>query len=167
MNWLALSAVSEFFAALFLLVSFVFVGLQLKQNREVQRASHQREILNAARDFFSITRSSNIVLEAVSICMKDYSRSTQSGKHIFTTWVIDFMLLVEQAWYMKRDGYINQASYEGFEALMLSIFVTDGGKALWPTLKQTWGQDVSAHFERKLTDAAGDILKHYELMPYL
>ena len=54
MNWLALSAVSEFFAALFLLVSFVFVGLQLKQNREVQRASHQREILNAARDFFSV-----------------------------------------------------------------------------------------------------------------
>ena len=31
--------------------------------------------------------------------------------HVFTTWVIDYMLIAEQAWYMGRDGFVNEASY--------------------------------------------------------
>ena len=52
MNWSALGAVSELAAALALLASFIFVRQQMSQNHEVTKASHQREILNASRDFF-------------------------------------------------------------------------------------------------------------------
>ena len=48
MNWDALGAISELTAALAFLVSFLFVGHQLRQNREIERASNQREILNQA-----------------------------------------------------------------------------------------------------------------------
>ena len=167
MNWAAMGAISEFLAALFFLLSFSFVGLQLKQNREMQRSSHQREILNSAREFFAITRSSPEALKAVSVCMKDYADSTQAEKHIFSTWMIDFMLLVEQAWYMQRDGYINRASFAGFEGMMLAILATDGGMALWPTLKGFWGQDAATHFELLLAERQGSIPKYHELMPYL
>ena len=51
MNWSALGAVSELAAALALLASFVFIRQQMAQNHEVTKASHQREILNASRDF--------------------------------------------------------------------------------------------------------------------
>ena len=77
------------------------------------------------------------------------------------------MLLVEQAWYMQKDGYINRASFAGFEAMMLSILATDGGIALWPTLKGSWGQDAATHFELLLAERQGSIPKHHELMPYL
>ena len=97
------------------LVSFLFVGHQLRQNREMERASNQREILNQARSFFSLTRSDLRILVAVSECMRDYATANQEKKHIFNMWVVDYMLLVEQAWYMRRDGYINTASYDGFK----------------------------------------------------
>ena len=51
MNWSALGAVSELAAALAFLASFVFIRQQMAQNHEVTKASHQREILNASRDF--------------------------------------------------------------------------------------------------------------------
>ena len=51
MNWSALGAVSELAAALAFLASFIFVRQQMSQNHEVTKASHQREILNASRDF--------------------------------------------------------------------------------------------------------------------
>jgi hypothetical protein len=51
MNWTALGAVAEAFAALAILVSFLFVKQQMKQNHEMTKASNQREILNALRDF--------------------------------------------------------------------------------------------------------------------
>ena len=51
MNWSALGAVSELAAALAFLASFIFIRQKMAQNHEVTRASHQREILNASRDF--------------------------------------------------------------------------------------------------------------------
>ena len=57
MNWTALGAVAEALAALAILVSFLFVKQQMKQNHEMTKASNQREILNAVRDFFTLTRS--------------------------------------------------------------------------------------------------------------
>ena len=51
MNWSALGAVSELAAALAFLASFIFIRQQMAQNHEVIKASHQREILNASRDF--------------------------------------------------------------------------------------------------------------------
>ena len=52
MNWSALGAVSELAAALAFLASFTFIRQQMAQNHEVTKASHQREILNASREFF-------------------------------------------------------------------------------------------------------------------
>ena len=167
MDWNALGAISELIAASAFIISFLFVGYQLKQNREMERANNQREILNTARNFFSIARSDSRILIAVSECMKNYTGATQEKKFIFTSWVVDFMLLYEQAFYMKRDGYINQASYIGFENLCLSIFVTEGGQEIWPLLKKSWGEDVSFYFEKRLKDSEGTVTKHYELMPYL
>jgi hypothetical protein len=167
MNWDALGAIAELIAASAFVISFLFVGRQLQQNREMEKASSQREILNQARAFFSLTRSDSRVLQAVSECMKHYSAADQEKKHIFYTWVIDFMLLVEQAWYMRRDGYINEASYTGFENLCLSIFVTEGGQEAWPSLKKSWGKDAVEHFEKRLSEDAENIPKHYDLMPYL
>ena len=51
MNWSALGALSELAAALAFLASFIFIRQQMAQNHEATKASHQREILNASRDF--------------------------------------------------------------------------------------------------------------------
>ncbi|MAD07989.1 MAG: hypothetical protein CMP86_11325 [Gammaproteobacteria bacterium] len=167
MNWDALGAISELTAALAFLVSFLFVGHQLRQNLEMERASNQREILNQARSFFSLTRSDLRILVAVSECMRDYATANQEKKHIFNMWVVDYMLLAEQAWYMRRDGYINAASYDGFENLCLAMFATEGGQAVWPSLKASWGRDASEHFEKRLLESAADSPKLYDLLPYL
>ena len=72
MNWDALGAIAELIAASAFVISFLFVGRQLQQNREMEKASSQREILNQARAFFSLTRSDSRILQAVSECMKHY-----------------------------------------------------------------------------------------------
>ena len=81
MNWDALGAISELTAALAFLVSFLFVGHQLRQNREMERASNQREILNQARSFFALTRSDLRILVAVSERMRDYATANQEQTH--------------------------------------------------------------------------------------
>jgi len=60
MNWIALGAVTELIAALAFLASFLFIKQQMKQNHDVTKASHQREILNASRDFFDLDEAIRI-----------------------------------------------------------------------------------------------------------
>ena len=111
MNWSALGALSELAAALAFLASFIFIRQQMAQNHEVTKASHQREILNASRDFFAAKRSDQKIFDAVATCFGDFQSADAFSWHVFTTWVIDYMLIAEQAWHMHRDGFINEASY--------------------------------------------------------
>ena len=76
------------------------------------------------------------------------------------------MLIAEQAWYMHRDGSINEASYQGFENLCMTILVTEGGQEIWPVVKESWGQDVSSHFQKRLKEDGANIPKHYDVIPF-
>ena len=166
MNWSALGAVSELAAALAFLASFIFIRQQMAQNHEVTKASHQREILNASRDFFAATRSDQKIFDAVATCFKNFQSADAFSRHVFTTWVIDYMLIAEQAWYMHRDGFINETSYQGFENLCMTILVTEGGQEIWPVVKESWGQDVSKHFQKRLREDGASIPKHYDVIPF-
>jgi hypothetical protein len=166
MNWVALGAIAEAIAALAFLGSFLFVKQQMKQNHEMTKAGNQREILNALRDFFALTRSDQEQFHAVAKCLKEYEAADVRSRHIFTMWVVDFMLIAEQAWYMRRDGYINEASYNGVENLCLAILITEGGQKIWPSIKDSWGQDVSDHMQTCLQRAGRNAPKVYEVFPY-
>ena len=85
MNWSALGAVSELGAALAFLASFIFIRQQMAQNHAVTKASHQREILNASRDFFAATRSDQKIFDAVATCFKNFQSADAFSRHVFTT----------------------------------------------------------------------------------
>ena len=75
MNWSALGAVSELAAALAFLASFVFIRQQMAQNHKVTKVSHQREILNASRDFFAADVTSKVGrCRLERLCAKPVSR---------------------------------------------------------------------------------------------
>jgi hypothetical protein len=76
------------------------------------------------------------------------------------------MLIAEQAWYMKRDGFINDASYEGFENLCMGILVTEGGQKVWPVVKDSWGKDASDYFQKRMKEKGAVTPKHYDVIPF-
>ena len=81
-------------------------------------------------------------------------------------WAVDFMLIAEQAWYMRRDRYINEASYIGIENLCLSILLTEGGKKMWPLVRDTWGEDVRVHIQARLQNVGENFPKCYDIVPH-
>ena len=81
-------------------------------------------------------------------------------------WAVDFMLIAEQAWYMRRDRYINEASYIGVENLCLAILLTEGGQKIWPSVKDSWGEDIRVHIQARLQNVGQNFPKYYDLVPY-
>ena len=138
----------------------------MKQNHEMTKASNQREILNALRDFGAITRSDHEQFDAVARCLKEHQGADARSKHIFCMWAVDFMLIAEQAWYMRRDRYINEASYIGVENLCLAMLLTEGGQEIWPSVKDSWGEDVRVHIQARLQNVGENFPKYYDIFPF-
>ena len=74
------------------------------------------------------------------------------------------MMIAEQAWYKHRDGFINEASYQGFENLCMTILVTEVGQEIWPVVQESWEQDVPKHFQNRLREEGAYISKHYDVI---
>ena len=87
------------------------------------------------------------------------------SRHEASTWVIDYMLIAEQAWYMHRDGFINGASDQGFENLCMTDLAAEGGREIWPVVKESWEQDVSRYFQKRLKEDGATTPKHYDVIP--
>ena len=76
------------------------------------------------------------------------------------------MMIAEQAWYKHRDGFINEASYQGFENLCMTILVTEVGQEIWPVVKEYLELDVSKHFQKRLRDDGAIKPKHYDVISF-
>ena len=40
------------------------------------------------------------------------------------------------------------------------------GPKNWPVVKESWGQDVSRHFQKRLKEDGATIPKHYDVIPF-
>ena len=67
---------------------------------------------------------------------------------------------------MHRDDFINEASYQGFENICMTILVTEGGQEIWPVVKESLGQDISQHFQKRLKEDGATIPMHYDVIPF-
>ena len=166
MNWEAIGAVGEIGGALAVIASLLFVGYQLKQGQNVERANGQREMLKQARDWFALTRHDEVLNQTVESLMSDFSKGNSRQQHLFYSWFWDLLLLVEQAYYMHRDGFMNDASFTGFEITLISLIKTPGGAACWQQASGVWGEDARNHIIQRMQDSTEDIQPFDTLFPH-
>ena len=67
---------------------------------------------------------------------------------------------------MRRDRYINEASYIGVENLCLAMLLTEGGQEIWPSVKDSWGEDVRVNIQARLQNVGENFPKYYDIFPF-
>jgi hypothetical protein len=147
MNWEAIGATAEGLGALAVIGSLLFVGNQLRQNQDIAKGQSQRELLIGAAEWMSSTRHDLELFETVARLLYGYSDANAEDRHRFSTWGYELLMLVERAFYMHRDGYMNEGSWLGFRGMGLSLLLSPGGKQWWETeARHVWGADAVEHF---------------------
>jgi hypothetical protein len=157
MNWEAVGAIGEITAAVTVVASLIFVGYQLRQGQRSDRAAGQRDIHKQAREWYVSPRTHPGLFEVIAEVLQDWDGAPPEKQVLFDTWAFDYLLLVEQVMYMHRDGFINDASSEGFVNVALAIMATPGGAQWWLQVRQFWGQDAVEYLESQLAEKGGDI----------
>jgi hypothetical protein len=167
MNWEALAAFGEVSGAIAVVASLIFVGNQLRQGQAVERAKAQRDLLVQARDWFTLLSGDEQKFEAVRSCLQDFDGADDFDKERFNAWAFNMLLIVEQAYYMHKDGFLNDNSFYGFEQAMLSIIRASGGEQWWQHSYNIIGKDVGNYLAMRLEEIGDSVPPWYQMLPYM
>ena len=138
MNWDAIVAISQLVAAVGVILSLVFVGLQIKQNtRALQRTEH-----NSTMEQWTVIRQAiaqNRDIAELMTAGLQGERTLDSADQLRLE-----QMLAEQAWAAfhiwdrTQRGMFPNGTFEATGgALLATLLRTSGGAACWRTAKET------------------------------
>src|SRR5438477_3401881 len=138
MNWDAIVAISQLVAAVGVMLSLVFVGLQIKQNtRALQRTEH-----NSTMEQWTVIRQAiaqNRDIAELMTAGLQGERTLDSADQLRLE-----QMLAEQAWAAfhiwarTQRGIFPKGTFEVTGgALLATLLRTSGGAAWWGTAKET------------------------------
>ncbi|NKC00321.1 MAG: hypothetical protein GKR90_17795 [Pseudomonadales bacterium] len=130
MNWEAIGAIGEIVGALAVVISLVYLALQIRtQNREAKLSSIH-EITTAHRDVLSQLQNPNISdiwVEATT----DFENLEPSKQVRFVSVAVNIYKVSEEAYYQAQSGRLESHIWQGMVA-QLSEFHS------WPGAQQVW-----------------------------
>ena len=165
MNWEAIGAVGEILGAIAVVVTLIYVAVQLRQASSIERAKAQRDLLIQAANWVSIPSASEERFEAIRTCLADFSDADPWSREQFHSWATNVLLLFESALYNRDDKFVHEGSFERFEQLVLSIVRTPGGKQWWSLIYNVIGTDVARHVATRMESTGETIPRWDELLP--
>ena len=166
-NWDAIGALGEVIGAVAVIASLLYVGFQLRQGQLVERAAAQRELLLQCKSWFGSASESQEKFDAIRAALADFDAASEFEKEVFSAWGFGIVFICEMAYYMHRDGFLNDASFYGVEQGTLGILRTSGGQRWWALSREIVGTDISAHLDRRLAELGDAIPPWDELVPHL
>lgn len=171
MNWEAIGAVGEVLGALVVMVSIVYLALQVKHaNQQVQQANLQAQTMAHAEWFYSWNETIKgwaedaATVSAMRNGFDDFSALSDSEKAIFTIQ----LGATANHWELARElavrGMLSEHLFDHITNIMVSIFSTPGGRTYLEHIAP--GLPNGAELLEKVRSAAGRIPPWTEVAPW-
>lgn len=141
-----LVALAEIASALGVLLSLIFVGLQIRQNTKAQRVLAV-ESLSAAITAINVPAMESPALgSAVSKVCADWYGASREERIIAHYFLFSIFKLLETAWYQQKSQTLDPAHWAGWERLLLMLYHSPGIQAVWwPSRKHAYSPEFQAY----------------------
>lgn len=148
------------------IISLLFVGFQLRQQSNIERAKAQRDLLMQIREWISLPSRDKECFNAIQRCLDDFDSADDWSRQQFWDWATNVLLVFESVLYMKEDNFIHEGSYIRFEQLVLAIARTNGGGQWWKYMYNAIGTDVAEHINARIVELGDEVTPWNELLPH-
>lgn len=126
MNWAAISAVSDVIAAATVVVSLLYVAVQLRQNTKAIVANSRQHILDGdlglISEFMIHAVDPHLIGDNVKLSAKDERR--------YTWLVVKALRIREFAWHQYKSGTLDELTWRSYMAPVPSMFSTKRAQAV-------------------------------------
>ena len=126
LDWVAISAVAEVLGVVAVVVSLVFVGLQVRQNTRAVQSSSRQGLLDAdlalIAGYISHSVDPHLIGDDVKLTPEDERR--------FVWLLIKAIRIREFAWQQYKAGMLDEESWLSYMAPVAGMFSTARGKVV-------------------------------------
>ncbi len=154
MNWEAVGAISEGVGAIAVVLTLIYLAMQIRQNTSQQK---REEIV-------SVQVGQNKLVEQLQdpSLVRAYVRVTDGNTPVSTAdrartifWVIQYINHFEIVFDLYHDGSLDDDRYEHWESIAVSVVATKGIRAWWDgeSGKLAFRPKVRDLIDQKLNDA--------------
>ena len=131
-----LGALGEFVAAVAVLITLVYLTVQVRQGNALARSQTlQRMVEQAERELYRVVED-----PAIFKCFLKDDPLTEEEKIKLTCWLLASLRQREYEWFQYRDGNIDRQVWEAYQRVMLSLLTT-------ARTREWWGSFLSTTFD--------------------
>lgn len=148
MNWDAIGAIAESVGAIGVIVSLIYLALQVRQNTKQVRLSRVQETSSTLQDGFAVL----YLPGNPQIWYKGHyspGELDEQDAHTFRLFMERALYNVQNVVYQKEHGLIDQDVFESTISQMRELLIdTPGGSSFWRGRRHMYTESMRAALER-------------------
>ncbi|MBS0384585.1 MAG: hypothetical protein JSS00_04465 [Proteobacteria bacterium] len=139
------SYLSQVIAALAVLASLVFVGLQIRQNTQSQKIVAVSSLAAAIAAINVPAMQSPALGEALAKAMRDWNSATREQRVLAHFFLFSYFKLAENAWYQHSRGVLDTTQWTGWETMLRAFYHSAGVQnGWWPRRRRAYSPEFQA-----------------------
>ena len=153
MNWNALSAISSTLGVLGVLISLVYLSVQIRRHTQQMRSQAYLSIADSTRKLLMELRADPDLLELLLRGNRDWSSLSPKEQCRYHLWNVDEAQLMETAFVLWQEQGISEAAYLERERYYVSLLRMPGRTHWWKHYVQHLDDRSEARLNDKLNGA--------------
>jgi hypothetical protein len=150
--------ISQTIAALGVVASLIFVGLQVRDSAKAVRSATAQAVQDNYSSWYLTLASNESALATSTKGFVDLNSLTTAEKAQFVCTYMAFLSHSQNAFHQWRQGHLANELWACWEALLMNLVKTPGGATFWRERSYVFGQDfqdeVKAIMSRQPNPAA-------------
>jgi len=143
-----LGNIGEIIGAIGVIVSLIYLAVQIRGARSVAQTRNVREIFDGARRAnLAIARDPDLARVWLS-GMKDFGSLSPVDRTRFQYLVVDRVLMYREAQVAYREGILPVHDHDRLRAAAATVLNTPGASQLWEELQHLFSEDLTAELNR-------------------
>jgi hypothetical protein len=153
MNWEAVSAIGQIVGAVGVIISVIYLALQVRSNARQTRLASMRSMSDAFNQWLQSLAENAEFGDLYYRGMRDFASIQGADLPRFSALMDHLFRIYEDMYYQKIEGHLDPRVWRGFEAPMRDIIAYPGAQAWWRT-RSHWFSREFAEFIDGLARAA-------------
>ena len=150
MNWEAIGAVANLFAALGVIATLIYLAMQIRQNTKAVRSSSIESLVHSLSATAQAAVENEYMVPLMLKANVGPETLTEVERVRLHFWFIMTIRRFEGVYFQRDLGFVDAAVIEGFERSHISILASKSGQAWWANAKEIFNSGFVLYVEELL-----------------
>lgn len=154
MNWDAIAAAAEIFAAIGVIISLLYLGQQIRNQTLETRLAFANEFVNQLNLVYSDLSTDAQLSELWVRGLRDFSALSPPQRAQFSAFAGRLLRIVESVFHQYRWGRIDDTVWNGIDTSVRDLCRYRGMMEWWGTRAHWFSDEFNSHMKTYVADAS-------------